>query len=313
MQILIWSIVLAASLAVLLKAAEVFVSKAALAALNLGVSDMLIGVTLVALGTSLPELAASLASVFKGAGEFVTGTVVGSNVANIGLILGVTALLFGRLGFSGRILRRDVPVMAGAAAVLSVMALNGTVTRTEGAALFALYPLYLIFAARGTGQRFERSGRLRKRTITWLVLSGAAIYAGAEFTVRSVIALTGLLGFADTSFLALTVVAVGSSLPELAVSLSAARRGFFDICLGNVVGSNICNSLLVAGAPALISPLPASRAVIAAGLPFMLASTLLLPLLARGGGFGRVTGALLLLVFISFLAFLAVSGVRAGP
>ena len=307
MEIILWSAVLLASLAVLLKGAEVFVSKAALVALNLGISYTVIGITLVALGTSLPELAAGAASVFKGAGEFVAGTVVGSNTANICFILGITAIVFGKFKLSGHIMRRDAPVMAVAAVILSLITVNGVIGRIEGLILFLLYPTYLVFASGGPGERPDKSGRLKKRTITYLVLSAAAIFIGAEFTVRSVVRLTEILGLADTSILALTVVAIGSSLPELVVSMAAAKKGFFDMCLGNVVGSNICNSLLVVGAPALISPLPASRILIEIGLPFMLAATFILPVVSIGGSFGRISGTFMLALFAGFIAALSLA------
>lgn len=309
-EILFWSLFLAAALAVLLKSAEVFVAKSALLALNLGVSDALIGITLVALGTSLPELASGLFSVAEGADEFVVGTVAGSNVANLCLVLGAAALAYNRFKVSGDILRRDVTVMVLATLLLSLASFNGVIARWEGLALFSLYPAYLLIVAGAyrSGPSRERVGKIKFWTIPALFVSGAGIYLGAKYTVSGVIRLTTLLGLGDTSVLALTVVAVGSSLPELVVSLTAAKRGHFDMCLGNVVGSNICNSLLVAGGPALLTPLAVSPMVTGAGLPFMLTATLLMTMLALRRSFGRAAGAILVLVFTAFLASLTLVG-----
>jgi len=305
-EILLWFLVLAAALAVLLKGADIFVERAALVAASLGVPDFLVGVTLVALGTSLPELAASVASVMGGAGEFVAGTVIGSNVANLAFIMGAAALAFKGFTITPKLMRRDIPVMLVAAAVLGLMSMDGVVSRPEGLVLMAMYVLYLVQSVgqqRG-GEAVERRGEFKAVWIVWLVVGAAAVYAGAEFTVRAVVSLTRLLGLADASILALTVVAVGPSLPELVVSLVAAKKSYHDLSVGNVVGSNICNSFLVMGAPAVAAPLPVSAAVAGVGVPFMLAASFIFWVFAHQGGVGRIQGLFLLLLFVLFLGML---------
>ncbi len=305
-DILLWSLVLIAALAVLVKGADVFVDHAALLARVLGVPDFVVGVTLVALGTSLPELAASLVSVFTGAGEFVAGTVIGSNVANLAFIMGAAALAFRGFSVSPKLMRMDLPVMLLAALVISAMAINGSVSRGEGVILLLMYLLYLTYTVREqrrSGQ-VEKEGTFRPSLVVWIVAGAAAVYLGAEFTVRAVVELTKLLGLADVSLLALSVVAVGSSLPELVVSLAAAKKNYNDLSVGNVVGSNICNSFLVMGAPAVVKPLPVSAAVWQVGVPFMLAVSFIFWIFAQRGEIGRTPGLFLLLIFALFLGTL---------
>lgn len=303
--ILLWCLVLVAALAVLIKGADVFVDKAAEVARVFRVSDAVIGATLVALGTSLPELAASLASVFSGAGEFVAGTVVGSNVANICFIVGAASLAFRGLTVGPTLLRRDLPVMLFAALALALVSWRGGVSRAVGVLFLVLYIVYLVQSLKERPAPGEQGAeRFRPALLLWLLASAAAIYLGAVYTVRSVEELTKLLGLADTSLLALTVVAVGSSLPELVVTLTAAKKQYHDISLGNIVGSNICNVFLVIGAPALIKPLPVSPSVTQVGLPFMLAASLLLWVFAQKGVMGRSAGIYLLAMFALFLGSL---------
>jgi cation:H+ antiporter len=304
MDLLLWFLVLAAALAVLIKGADIFVEKAAHVARVLGISDLIIGVTLVALGTSLPELAASLSAVFNNAGEFVAGTVVGSNLANITFILGAAALAFRGVSVSSQMMASDLPIMMASALILTVMAMDGSLGRLEGAALLSMYLVFTVSIVRRQREQSkpDRTEKLKWTVAVWLVASGAAIYLGAEYTVQAAVKITELLGLNDTSRLALTVVAVGSSLPELVVTLTAAKKGFDDLSVGNVVGSNICNTFLVAGAPALITPLPVSPSVVSTGLPFMLAASLLLWFFVQKEMLSRQVGVIFLLVFVVYLA-----------
>lgn len=305
MDQLVWGLVLLAALAVLLKGADMFVEQAAQVAEALGVPHFVIGVTLVALGTSLPELAASLISVTQGAGEFVAGTVFGSNVANICLILGAAALVFKGVNLSRSLLTTDLPVMILAALVLGIISLDRRISLVEGALLLVMYGLYLCYCTRcGQLNSTGSKGRIGFKGVLLLLAGAAGVYFGAAYTVKAVVNLSAFLGLADTSVLALTIVAVGSSLPELVVTLTAAKKGLHDLSVGNVVGSNICNSFLVIGVPALIKPLPVSQSVFAVGLPFMLAASLGLFFFAWQGRLSRTGGMFLLLLFALFLATL---------
>ncbi|MCB2187303.1 MAG: calcium/sodium antiporter [Deltaproteobacteria bacterium] len=299
---LLWSLVLLASLAALIKGADIFVEHCARLARALGVPHYIIGVTLVALGTSLPELAASLASVFSGAGEFVAGTVVGSNVANILFILGAAIVAFRGFLFSRNIVQEDMPVLLLAAMVISLFLWDGRVSRFEGSLLVVMYGVYLLHTLRRQAEsELAAEGGFRPVTILWLGLSGALVWLGADFTVKACVQLTALMGLGDTSLLAITVVAVGSSLPELLVSLAAARKKYYELSLGNVVGSNICNSFAVLGLPALVKPLPSSELVNGVGLPYMLAASLLLLIYGQRESAGTMSGLFFLILFVAYL------------
>ncbi|WP_280985147.1 sodium:calcium antiporter [Desulfarculus baarsii] len=167
--------------------------------------------------------------------------------------------------------------------------------------LLLLYAVYLSQSLRRQADDDAPRQRPSLKTWAYLLAGVAAIYFGARYTVEAVNKLTTLLGLADVSLLALTVVAVGSSLPELVVSLTAAKKNYHDLSVGNVVGSNICNSFLVMGAPALIQPLPVSRAVADVGLPFMLAISLVFLVMAHSGRVSRHFGLILLLMFGLFI------------
>lgn len=300
--LLIWSLVLLAALAALIKGADIFVEQSAKVARVLGAPDVIIGVTLVALGTSLPELAASMASALSGAGEFAAGTVVGSNTANILFILGAAALAFRGFSFSLSLLSFDLPIMILVALVISLMLHGGAVDWPEGLILLAMYGIYLFMVAgRQADEALPTEGKFKLSMIVWLVVGGAAVWLGADYTVTSAVKLTELLGLGDTALLAITVVAVGSSLPELVVTLTAARKRYHDLSVGNVVGSNICNSTLVLGAPALVRPVPTSPVVDGVGIPFMLAASLIIYVLAQRGEVGRHAGLMMLLVFALYL------------
>jgi cation:H+ antiporter len=306
-EAVIWFVVLVCALAVLMKGADLFVDHAAVLAKALGVPDFVVGVTLVALGTSLPELSASMVSVATGAGEFVAGTVVGSNVANLTFIMGSAALAFKGFNVTPKLMRLDLPIMLLAGVVISLMGLGGFVSRGEGLVLLAMYGLYLASTVRHQRrhEQQEREGRLRPSNFVWLAAGAAAVYLGADFTVKSVVRLTEILGLADVSVLALSVVAVGSSLPELVVSLAAAKKSYHDLSVGNVVGSNICNSFLVMGGTAVVKPLPYSPLVWEVGVPFMLGASFLFWLFAQRGAVSRTAGLFLLLIFVLFLGTMA--------
>ena len=310
MAIALWCAVLLGALAVLVVGADRFVEHAAAAARAYGVPQFVVGASIVAVGTSLPELAASLASVFHGAGGFVAGTVVGSNVTNILLVLGAAAVAFrGGVSISTRIARLDVPVMLLAAVVITLMMSDGKVSGMEGGLLLVMYAVYLSQSLRQREAPSERHDeRLGRWWWAWMAGGAVGVWVGARWTVRASVELTHLLGLGDVAIVALSVVAVGSSLPELVVSLAAARRAYYEMSVGNVVGSNICNSMLVLGLPALVRPLPVAPSVMHVGVGFMLGATVVLMAYGQVGAVGRHAGLLMLLAFALFIMQLVGAG-----
>lgn len=284
-------------LAILVFGADLLVRSASFLARSIGMSPVVIGLTVVAFGTSAPELAISLQAAFQGQPEIALGNVIGSNIANILLVIGLSALIV-PLTVAYQIVRLDVPLMAGASVLVLLLSLNGTLGRTEGALLFFLLLLYLVYTVRqvrrdtppaieaeyaaeyGNAQELDSSPRVRSRALArnlLLLAAGLALTVwGARMLVDSASALARSIGISEL-IIGLTVVAVGTSAPEIATSLVAAARGERDIAVGNAVGSNIFNLLCVLGLTAVLSPkaIPIPRAAITFDLPVMVLVALL--------------------------------------
>jgi cation:H+ antiporter len=279
-----------------------------------GLSPLVTGLTVVAFGTSAPELAASGTAALQGSPEIAFGNVVGSNIANLGLILGLTALIR-PLSTHSRFLRREVPVMLGATLLATALLGDGRLGRLEGGLLLALIVVYVVYLLRGgvepqeVQQEFAAeyggasphlpSALLRTALGLALLLAGAhALVEGATGVARSFGVPERVIG--------LTVVAVGTSLPELASSLVAALKREGDVVLGNLVGSNIFNLLSILGCTALLRPLAVEIGAAVADLLVMLAlSFLAWLLLSTGRELRRAEGGMLLVFYTSYLVWLA--------
>lgn len=255
--------------------AEWFVGGASALALALRVPQILVGLTVVAYGTSAPEIIVGVEAAASGHGDVAIGNVVGSNIANVGLILGVTALIKPPR-VDGALRRRELPVLLGSTAVLPLLFMNGVLTRAEAAGLLAaalIYSAWMVRAARAASAQAaaqaealvtadvadaagapRTTGRLRSALVA---LGGLVVLlVGGNLFVDGAVAVAKTLGMSER-LVGLTIVAVGTSLPELITSVIAARRGHSDIAIGNVVGSNIFNVLLCLGAAALVAPVRA--------------------------------------------------------
>lgn len=244
--------------------AEALVRGASRLAVSWGISPLVVGLTVVAFGTSAPEMAVSVDAALAGSSDLAIGNVVGSNVANILLILGISALVAPLL-VAEQIIRQEIPVMIGASLLVVVMALDGGIGRIEAVLLFALviaYTVFLVIQSRRATQATEEEFATEIPTSQWdrhwgvqavLVIGGLALLVlGADWLVGAAVAFAKVMGVSDL-VIGLTVVAVGTSMPEIATSLIAALRGQRDIAVGNVVGSNIFNLLAVLGAAGIVS------------------------------------------------------------
>ncbi|MDZ7800942.1 MAG: calcium/sodium antiporter [Trueperaceae bacterium] len=278
-----------------------------------GLGPMVIGLTVVAFGTSAPELAASLAAALDGAPEIAAGNVVGSNIANIALILGVTALVR-PLHSEARFLRREMPIMVGAALLLALLFADGRLGRVDGAVFLVALAAYLIVLFRGeelptTHESFARGlpapprpGSLAAPLVR--TLAGLALLVlGAQALVAGATALARMAGVPEL-LIGLSVVAVGTSLPELAASVVAASKRAPEIALGNVVGSNVFNVLGILGVTAAIRPIEVPLEALAPDLAVMMAfSVVLWVFLATGLRLGRREAGLLLALYAAFMAY----------
>lgn len=303
-----------AGLAVLYVGAEALVKGAVRLARSMGVSPLVIGLTLVAFGTSAPELSLDLTAAWKGSVGLAFGDLVGSNIANVGLILGIGALVR-PLRVESRLLRVEVPVVIAVSLGLWVLAADGRVGRGDGLLMLACFALFLVFmlrsARRGpqhaeqeTEQETERLGKNRHGRVAsvLLVLAGlAGLVLGAQLMVHAAVEMARIFGVSEL-VIGLTIVAVGTSLPELATSVVGALRGESDLVVGNVLGSNVFNLLLIMPLVAQVQPLPIESRSLWVDVPVMIAFALaMVPIMWQGLSISRAEGALLVLAYVAFV------------
>lgn len=253
-------LLIALGVALLYAGGEALVRGASALGRRFGLSSLVIGLTVVSTGTSSPELAATLAASFEGAPAIAFGNVVGSNIANLGLVLGLTALLW-PLNAGRALIRRDVPLMLAASLLLCGMAANGLIGRPEGIVLVVLliaFLVYLVHSERQTAGAERESHPNRSisvpRNLALVIVGVILLIVGAKALVVGAVGVARFLGISER-VIGLTVVAFGTSLPELASCLVAALRHEGDIVLGNLVGSNIFNILFILGVTTTVRPL----------------------------------------------------------
>ncbi|MEI7642701.1 MAG: calcium/sodium antiporter [Chloroflexales bacterium] len=312
----IWTGVLfVAGIVLLIWGADLLVRGAAHLAAAVGVPPLIIGLTVVAMGTSAPELAVSLQAALSGQADLTLGNVVGSNIANVLLILGLAALV-APLIVASRLLQREVPAMIGISLLFWLLAADGVISRLDGVVLIILLSAFMavtIWSERRApappGSPSARSDRTRwglARNLG-LVLGGLILLvAGAEWLVEGAVVFARTLGVSEL-IIGLTIVAVGTSLPEIATSILASLRGERDIAVGNVVGSNILNLLAVLGLTALISPQPITvpASALAFDIPVMVAAAVAcLPIFFNGRMIARWEGTLFVSYYVAYTAYL---------
>ncbi len=275
---------------------------------RLAMPPLLIGLTVVGFGTSTPELLVSVDAALRGVSDIALGNVVGSNIANILLIVGVSALVW-PIRVSGDTLKRDTAVMMAAAIILVPIFAFGMMGRVAGGILFASLVAYLVFAYRQSrNARNAPNAPLADDgdlpvparglwlSLVWVIGGLVALMFGARFMVDGAVTIARTFGVSE-AFIGLTVVAVGTSLPELATSLIAALRKQSEIAIGNIVGSNIFNILGILGLTAIIAPIPVASRFLTFDLPIMIAASLVLTLLLRRQTVGRGIGIVMLVAY----------------
>jgi cation:H+ antiporter len=313
-----------AGLVFLLVGAEGLVRGASRLAAALGISPLVIGLTVVAFGTSAPELAVSIKAALSGQPDLAVGNVVGSNIFNILFILGLSAII-APLAVSRRLVRYDVPLMIALSVLALVLGMDGAISRTEGRLLFlglVVYVGVLFWQGNGEGRQAKEecakpAGGAATRWIgnLALVLGGLALLAvGSRWLVDGAVAIARHLGVNEL-IIGLTIVAAGTSLPEVATSVMASIRGERDIAVGNVVGSNLFNIMGVLGVAGIAAPagVAVSDAVIRFDLPVMIAVAFVcLPIFFTGGIISRWEGLVLLGYYAAYSAYLLLAAAHHG-
>lgn len=328
--------VLVLSLVVLLFSAERLVSGSEELGITLGVPPYVMGITVLAVGTSLPELVTSLFALSDGSGEIVVGTTLGSNIANILLILGFTAVYAREIQIDWDLLHGDLPVLFGSVFLIaffiypispadldffqSASAEDATSERSlisvsEGVMLIFGYGLYLYYYTRqhkdsgnaqGTG--VER-GKISPKSVLWIVVGLIGVPIGANFTVDAAIELAEKM-LVGKEVIAASMISLGTSLPELVVSYSAVKRKNYEMALGNVTGSNIFNTFIVMGVPAILAPYMGTGKLLAVGedsilflqLPFYIATVIVFLVIVLDKKLTRTEGLIFLLLYVVFIA-----------
>ena len=305
MELLIWSGVLVISIAVLVLASDYFISGAERIGLGLGMSPFLIGVFIVGIGTSLPELVSSIVSVYQGHSEIVIGNVLGSNITNIFLVLGIGAIVGTRFNLSYDLMRVDLPFLTGSSILLALMIFDRSFTLGE--AIICLIALAAYFYTTVGAQQDDETLKEKEgvKFFDVAIVGGAAvlIFIGAKFTVDSVIRLSALLGI-GSEVIALSAVALGTSLPEVMVSISAARKGKAEMIVGNIIGSNIFNTFGVMGVAGCMGKLEIPAGITKFSLPVSIAAAFMYFIITKNQEINRNEGNILLIFYGFYLCAL---------
>ncbi|MCI9647175.1 MAG: calcium/sodium antiporter [Lachnospiraceae bacterium] len=321
MEAVLQIFLLAAGFVMLIKGADFFVDGSSGIASRFGISQLVVGLTIVAMGTSAPEAAVSISAALKGNAGITIGNVLGSNILNIFIILGLTALLTKKtVPVASSTIKNEMPFMIVIMLILLWMGYAGNeIVRLEGAGLWIVFLLYLFYlfkmAKKGAdknskdneGESSPREGEKKEKSMAMLVLFTAVglalIVIGSSVTVDAATEIAKIIGLSER-FIGLTIVALGTSLPELFTSVSAARKGKADIAIGNIVGSNVFNVLFVVGTSALITPVVFESKFIVDSIVAVAAGVLLWIFSFRGRSLNRAEGGLLLLGYLGYFIYL---------
>ncbi|MFA7387212.1 MAG: calcium/sodium antiporter [Thiohalobacteraceae bacterium] len=309
-----FAVALVAGFVFLVWGADRFVLGAAGTARNLGVSPLIIGLTIVGFGTSAPEMLVSVIAAWQGNPGLAVGNAIGSNITNIALILGLTALV-APLATNSRLLRRELPLLLVTMLAGLALLIDGELSRLDGVVLMLGLAGLVYWMVRTA--LTERNGdplvselsedipaeMSTPRALTWLAIGLAVLLVSSRILVWGAVGIAEALGVSDL-IIGLTIVALGTSLPELAASMASALRGEPDIAIGNVIGSNLFNLLAVLGIPGLIHPLGIGDDVLFRDYPVMLGLTLAMFIMAYGirgpGRISRLEGGLLLACYFGY-------------
>jgi cation:H+ antiporter len=308
MVVFLYLLLLGGALSALIIGSDWFVESSEKLGIKLGISPYVVGVTIVALGTSLPELASSITAILQEESSIVTGNVIGSNITNILLIVGVLAMLGGPVIINKNLLKTELPIFSIATIHFIASVYDGMIDRIEALLLvgtLTAYLWYLFSAPNDVKERMELSEQVEKSTlatkdVVFVVLGIVAVLAGAHFTVEMAVNIATGLSI-PLGLISIGAIAIGTSLPELFVSLQAIKNKEVDLAIGNIFGSNAFNILLVVGLPGLLAPLVAGEVVMELGLVVLLAASLILFVNGLASQIQKWEGVMMILFFVFFM------------
>lgn len=304
-------------LILLVWSADKLVFGAAAIARNVGISPLVIGMTILAMGSSAPEMMVSATAALDGKTDTAVGNVLGSNIANIALILGITALIK-PLSISSMVLRRELPLMVGVTLLSGLLLWNSYLGFYEGILLFVLFAVFILAMLQISRKEQQNGDALlaeceseiptdvsNKKAIIWVVIGLILLPFAASMLVDNSVIIAKYFGMSDL-VIGLTIIAVGTSLPELAASLTGVLKGEDDMAVGNIIGSNVFNILAVMGIPGILNPSILSDSIMGRDFWVMLAVSLLLVIMALGKSrsINRLEGAVLFIIFIAYQGYL---------
>ena len=285
----------------LLKGADWFVDGASSIASRFGIPQLIIGLTIVAMGTSLPEAFVSITAALKSNAAITIGNVVGSNILNVGIILGITALIR-PLHIQNSTIKYEMPFMMLVTLVLILQGINHTISRFDGIVMWLFFLGYLYYIFKMSKNQMEET-KIKKTNPLFIPLGLICLMVGSNFAVDAATNIAVSLGVSQR-FIGLTIVALGTSLPELVTSVTAARKGNADIAIGNIIGSNIFNILFVVGSSALITPVPFESHFIIDSFVAILIGLVLYLCTKKTRVLDKKTGILLLVTYSIYFIYL---------
>jgi cation:H+ antiporter len=302
MSTLFWFIVLVISLFVLVKASDYFVSAAGEITHYTGMSHFIVGVIILGFGTSIPELITSIIAVTKDSSEIVIGNVLGSNIANVFLVFSIALIIKKRISLNCSLKRIDIIVLIGSIVMLTIMIIDNKFSIWDAIICIICLSVYLLTSLQnGENEKVDKKKKLDVKSYLSIFASPFFIFLGAQYTIVAVIEISKILSV-DTEILALSVVALGTSLPELMVTIVATKKGCPEMAIGNIAGSNIFNTLAVMGIPALFGPLIIPNSIITFSLPISILASFLYVLMVLQKRINRWEGILLLICYIAFIS-----------
>lgn len=308
-MIVLWFLSLFFFLFILLKSADYFIDNSVVLGNKLNIPSFVLGATVIAFGTSLPELAVGLSAIMQDKEAIISGTVIGSNISNIFFILGVALIISSGFKVSFKENASALVILALVTGISSYFLFNNEYTFVEGiisVVLLALYIVYIVLFPAPEDDEDETEDTFSYKTLLLILASGFGIWAGAEMVIVSIKKIAEILSLKE-DIISLTIVALGTSLPELAVTISAVKKGKYTIVLGNIIGSNIFNSLCVLGIPVVVGALAGHEYKIndaiftQFSIPLMLFATLLLLILSIVKTTPRWVGFLFVAFYIYFI------------